>query len=135
LPPLFVSLLNTFAPLFSDRAWRHAQVLLIGALLVPGQRTVTSCRRIVGLGRERRFVNYHRVLSRARWRGREASRLLLELLIKRFVPTGPIRAGHRRYGRGLWCKWESGVNGAFLALYWKGVLVLTRPERAARYLT
>jgi hypothetical protein len=93
LPPLFVSLLNTFATLFSDRVWRHAQVLLIGALLAPGQRTVTSCLRIVGLGRERRFVNYHRVLNRARWQGRKASRLLLKLLIQRFVPTGPIVLG------------------------------------------
>ena len=91
LPPLFVSLLNTLAPLFSDRVWRHAHVLLIGALLAPGQRTVTSCLRIVGLGKERRFVNYHHVLNRARWRGREASRILLGLLINRFVPTGPIR--------------------------------------------
>jgi hypothetical protein len=32
----------------------------------------------------------------------------------------------------LWCKWESGVNGAFLSLYWKEVLVLTRPERVAK---
>ena len=93
LPPLFVSLLNTFAPLFPDRVWRHAQVLLIGALLAPGQRTVTSCLRIVGFSRERRFVNYHRVLSRARWCGREASRLLLKLLVTRFVPTAPIVLG------------------------------------------
>jgi DDE superfamily endonuclease len=93
LPPLFVSLLNTFAPLFSDRVWRQAQVLLIGALLAPGQRTVTSCLRIVGLGRERRFANYHRVLSRARGQGRAASRLLLGLLVQRFVPTGPIVLG------------------------------------------
>ena len=85
--------MNTFATLFSDRVWRQAQVLLIGALLAPGQRTVTSCLRIVGLGRERRFVNYHRVLSRARWQGREASRLLLRLLVDRFVPTGPLVLG------------------------------------------
>jgi DDE superfamily endonuclease len=109
LPPLFVSLLNTFAPLFSDRVWRHAQVLLIGALLAPGRRTVTSCLRIVGLGRERRFVNYHRVLSRARWSGREASRLLLGLLVQRFVPTGPIVLGiddtiERRRGKRIQAK-------------------------------
>lgn len=109
LPPLFVSLLNTLAPLFSDRVWRHAQVLLIGALLTPGQRTVTSCLRIVGLGKERRFVNYHRVLNRARWRGREASRLLLGLLINRFVPTGPIVLGiddtiERRRGKRIQAK-------------------------------
>ncbi|MBV9479153.1 MAG: transposase [Acidobacteria bacterium] len=107
LPPLFVSLLNTFAPLFSGRVWRHAQVLLIGALLASGPRTVTSCLRI--LGRERRFVNYHRVLSRARWQGREASRILLGLLINRFVPTGPIVLGlddtiERRRGKRIQAK-------------------------------
>lgn len=92
-PSLFVSLWSTFAPLFSDRVGRQAQVLLWGAILAPGQRTVTSCLRIVGLAGEHRFVNYHRVLSRARWNGREASRLLLGLLVQRFVPRGPIVVG------------------------------------------
>jgi hypothetical protein len=41
LPPLFVSLLSTFAPLFSDRVWRPAQALWVGAMLAPGKRTVT----------------------------------------------------------------------------------------------
>jgi hypothetical protein len=106
---LFTSLLRTFAPLFSDRVWRHAQVLLVGAILAPGQRTVTSCLRILGLSRERRFVNYHRVLSRARWRGREASRLLLGLLVTRFAPAGPIILGiddtiERRRGKRIQAK-------------------------------
>ena len=109
LPPLFVALLNTFAPLFSGRVWRHAQVLFIGALLAPGQRTVTSCLRIVGLGTERRFVNYHRVLNRARWSGRAASHLLLKLLVQRFVPTGPVVLGiddtiERRRGKRIQAK-------------------------------
>jgi DDE superfamily endonuclease len=109
LPFFFTSLLSTFAPLFSARVWRHAQVLLVGAILAPGQRTVTSCLRILGLGRERRFVNYHRVLSRARWRGREASRFLLNLLIKRWVPEGPIVLGvddtiERRRGKRIQAK-------------------------------
>jgi DDE superfamily endonuclease len=93
LPSLFVSLLSAFAPLFSDRVWPQAQVLLVGAILAPGQRTVTSCLRMMGLSQEHRVVNYHRVLSRARWRGREVSRLLLELLVNRFVPTGPMVLG------------------------------------------
>jgi DDE superfamily endonuclease len=93
LPWLFVSLLSAFAPLFSDRVWQQAQVLLIGAMLAPGKRTVTSCLRITGRSQERRFVNYHRVLSRACWSGREASRILLGLLICRFVPAGPIVLG------------------------------------------
>jgi hypothetical protein len=85
------------------------QVLLVGALLAPGQRTVTSCLRIVGLSRERHFVNYHRVLSRARWSGRGASRLLLGLLVTRFAPTGPILLGiddtiERRRGKRIQAK-------------------------------
>jgi hypothetical protein len=46
---------------------RHAEVLLVGAILVPGQRTVSSILRITGLCREPRFVNYHRILNRAAW--------------------------------------------------------------------
>jgi DDE superfamily endonuclease len=94
---------------FSAHVWRQAQVLFAGAILAPGQRTVTSCLRIMGLSQERRFVNYHRVLSRARWRGREASRLLLGLLVTRFVPTGPIVLGiddtiERRRGKRIQAK-------------------------------
>ena len=65
LPPRFAAVILCFAPLFLQRTWRHAEVLLIGAILAPGQRTVASILRIAGLGRERRFVNYHRVLNRA----------------------------------------------------------------------
>jgi len=95
--------------LFSGRVWRQAQGLLVGAILAPGQRTVTSCLRIIGLSRERHFVNYHRVLSRARWSGREASRVLLGLLMNRFVPAGPIVLGiddtiERRRGKRIQAK-------------------------------
>ncbi|MFC7738695.1 transposase [Roseomonas sp. GCM10028921] len=81
LPTRFAAAMPCFAPLFRQRSWRHAQVLLIGAILVPGQRTMTSLMRITGLCRERRFVNYHRVLNRAAWSGRAAARVLLELLL------------------------------------------------------
>jgi hypothetical protein len=39
LPPKMVQVLAPFAPLFSTRVFRHAQVLLIGAILAPGART------------------------------------------------------------------------------------------------
>src|SRR4051812_18910096 len=63
----------------------------------------------MGRGRDHHFVNYHRVLSRARWCGREASRLLLGLLVRRFVPTGPIVLGvddtiERRRGKHIQAK-------------------------------
>jgi len=43
--------------------WAWAQVLLVGALLTPGQRTVTSALRAMGLSHEAQYQNYHRVIS------------------------------------------------------------------------
>ena len=56
LPARFAAMILCFAPLFRHHTWRHAQVLLIGAILVPGQRTVTGILRIGGLRRERRVL-------------------------------------------------------------------------------
>src|SRR6195952_4468069 len=93
LPSRFAAVIRAFAPLFFQRSWRHAEVLLTGAILAPGKRTVTSLLRIMGLAHEQRFVNYHRVLNRAGWSARAASRVLLKLLLDVFVPTGPIVLG------------------------------------------
>ena len=46
LPSRFAGIIIAFAPLFVQRSWKHAQVLLIGALLTPGQRTVASLQRL-----------------------------------------------------------------------------------------
>ena len=73
----FAPLLLVFTPLFSPSVWGYAQVLLLGAILAPGKRTVSSVLRIGGLGGEQHFQNYHRVLNRARWNSRAASRILL----------------------------------------------------------
>jgi hypothetical protein len=43
LPEACILVLAPFAPLFSQRVWRHAQVLLLGAMLTPGARTVRRC--------------------------------------------------------------------------------------------
>jgi hypothetical protein len=64
LPTRFAVVILAFAPLFVHRSWQHARVLLVGAILTPGRRTVASLLRITGHSRERHFVNYHRVLSR-----------------------------------------------------------------------
>jgi len=109
LPPRFSTLVLAFAPLFLQRSWRHAEVLLSGAILAPGRRTVTSILQITGLAHERRFMNYHRVLNRAAWCPRAASRLLLGLLVSAFVPTGPVVLGlddtiERRRGRRIAAK-------------------------------
>jgi hypothetical protein len=100
LPARFAAVILTFAPVFwQQRTWRRAELLLIGAVLAPGKRTVTSLLRITGLSRERRFTNYHRVLNRAVWDPCAAARLLLGLLIATFAPSGPIVLGIDEHDR------------------------------------
>src|SRR5258705_12927639 len=88
LPDAIILVLAPFAPLFSDRVWLHAQVLLLGAILTPGARTVTAALRVMGLATEGHFTNDHRVLNRATWSARQGSRILLGLLIALLVPLG-----------------------------------------------
>jgi hypothetical protein len=104
LPTTMIQVLAPFAPLFSERVWRHVQVLLAGAILAPSRRTVSSALRVMGLDQQKRFHRYHRVLSRASWSSREASRVLLGLLVEAFVPDGPLVLGvdetlERRWGK------------------------------------
>jgi len=93
LPTDYLSLIREFAPYFSNLVWQRAQVLLLGAILAPGQRTVTAVLRIVGLSAERRFEAYHRVLNRAVWSSWALSRVLLRKLVQTFAATGPIIVG------------------------------------------
>jgi hypothetical protein len=88
LPAAIILVLTPFAPLFSPRVWRHAQVLLLGAMLTPGARTVTAALRVMGLSGEHHFTNYHRVLNRAAWSARQGSQMLLGVLITLLVPPG-----------------------------------------------
>lgn len=109
LPSRFAAVILCFAPLFLQRSWRHAEVLLVGAILAPGRRTVASLLRITGRARERRFVNYHRVLNRAAWSGLAAARVLLGLLLDAFAPDGPVLLGlddtiERRRGKRISAK-------------------------------
>jgi hypothetical protein len=65
-------------PLFSKRLLPQVQVLLAGSILAPGKRTVTAALRVMGLENSEQFQRYRRVLNRAAWSGRKASRVLLE---------------------------------------------------------
>jgi hypothetical protein len=88
LPEAIILVLAPFAPLFSERVWLHAQVLLLGGILMPGPRTVAAALRVMGLARERHFTNEHRVLNRAIWSARQGSRMLLGWLISLLVAPG-----------------------------------------------
>ena len=93
LPTDSVALLTPFAPLFSRPVWRHVQVVLVGAILAPGRRMVRTALRAVGLSHRSPDQIDHRVLQRAVWSSRGASRILLGLLVATFAPTGPLVVG------------------------------------------
>jgi hypothetical protein len=145
LPARFAAVILCFAPLFRQRSWRHAEVLLIGAILAPGRRTVASILRIAGLCRERRFVNYHRVLNRAAWSGRAAARVLLGLLLETFVPAGPVllglddtierRRGKRISAKGIYRDPVRSSHGHFVkasGLRWLSLMLLVPISWAGR---
>jgi len=92
-PREFQAVILPYAHLFCRRVFAHVQLLLLGAILAPGKRTVTAALRIVGLGQQTGWHQYHRVLSRVKWSARAASRLLLGQLVGTFPPTGPLVFG------------------------------------------
>jgi hypothetical protein len=93
LPGDMLTLLAPFAPLFSRRTWRHVPILVVGTILSPGRRMVSSALRAVGLAHLPTFQTYHRVLNRAEWSSLGASRILLQRLITTFAPQGPVVLG------------------------------------------
>ena len=103
LPVAVQSVMLSFAPLFSKRVFEHARLLMAGAILAPGKRTISAVLRIMGKDQASEFQTYHRVLNRAKWSALRGSRLLLVQLVKVFVPRGPVLMGidetiERRWG-------------------------------------
>ena len=94
LPPAIITVLRHFELVFREQVWEWANVLLVGAILAPGKRTVTAALRVMGLSNEAQFQNYHRVLNRDTWSSRALSRILLRLLVRAFVPSdAPVVIG------------------------------------------
>ena len=94
LPNAIVPVLNPFATLFRSPTWLKAQILLVGAILAPGQRTVAAALRVMGLSDDRNYARYYQVLNRAVWSPREAARILLLLLLQHLDQgDGPLIFG------------------------------------------
>lgn len=81
LPRNIITLMQPFCPLFREPTWLKAQILLIGAILTTGRRTVTAILRVMGLSQDTNFAKYHQVLNRAIWSPHQASERLLRLLL------------------------------------------------------
>ena len=82
LPEAIIPILQPFSTLFQQRTWTKAQVLLVGAILAPRKRAITSALRAMGLSDDAGFAKYHHVLNRAVWSSLRLSRVLLTLLIQ-----------------------------------------------------
>jgi hypothetical protein len=70
---------------------------------------VASALQAVGLHGKRGFCRYHRILNCAILSSREASRILLGLLVEAFAPEGPLVLGldetlERRRGKNIVAK-------------------------------
>src|SRR4051794_40740616 len=96
LPEPLAAWMGPFLAGLTRPTGRHALVLVAGAVLAPGRRTVAAMLRAVGLGQVPTFTNYHRVLNPNRWSGRAAAERLLHLLLAAFAPDGPGGGRHRR---------------------------------------
>src|SRR5438445_2817047 len=134
-----VGLLQTFAPLFSDRVRPYAQALLLGAIMAPGKRTVSSILRVLGLAGVVHFQNYHRVLNRAQWSSLGAAQRLFQELIRAFGQQGPLvlgidetierRWGHRIAARGIYrdaARSSKAVTNKTSGLRWLSVQLLAQ---------
>ena len=160
LPSRFAGVILSFAPVFFQRSWRHAEVLLLGAILAPGKRTMAGLLRITGvnafgvlpsrgsaspMAQERHFVNYHRVLNRAVWSPRAAAAILLRLLLAAFVPQGPVvlglddtierRRGARIAAKGIYRDPARSSHGHFVkasGLRWLSLMLLAPVPWAGR---
>ena len=104
MPPILVTLMAVFRDFFTAPVFDHVLVLVTGAVLTPGKRTVSAVLRIMGLADDADFALYHHVLSQARWDSRAIARKLLTMILDRFLPAGPLIIGiddtiERRWGR------------------------------------
>src|SRR5918994_5439375 len=135
VPRILVEWLWPFVGCFSASNWNHVLVLVAGAVLSPGRRTVAAALRV--LDQTGGFAVYHRVLSTARWSARLAARRLLLLLVIAFVPQGPVviaiddpierRWGARIKARGIYRDPVRSSHGHFVkasGLRWLCVMLL-----------
>jgi DDE superfamily endonuclease len=86
--PEIIQLLTTFAVGMTAPTFAKALVLIYGAILTPGRRTIAAALRVQGLDEAGNYGKYHRVLNQASWSAMVMSQLLLGLLILAFVPKG-----------------------------------------------
>ena len=146
LPIWMITILTEFAPaIYGMSTWYKIEVLVAGAILVRGQRTVSAVLRVMGLSTERNYAMYHHVLSRATWSGLEVSAILLRLLVRTFDRGGPLvfgidetierRRGEKIAAKGIYRDPVRSSQSHFVkvsGLRWVSVMWLTQVPFAER---
>ena len=79
VPSLLGSWLAPFGDCFTAPVWQRVLILLAGAVLAPGQRTVSAALRVMGLADQPGFGRFHEVLRQARWNSHALARRLLNI--------------------------------------------------------
>jgi len=83
-------LLNDFAPVFTQPTFQRSMLLLLGAILTTGRRTVANIRRTVGSLAQGDPSSFQRVLSSARWSGLQLACALTRTIVRCFYSSGVI---------------------------------------------
>jgi hypothetical protein len=132
--------------LFTRPTWCNALLLLTGAILAPGKRTVTAALRILGREQETDFPIYHGVLNRAVWSSRAVAGWLLRLLVASLLSADAAviigiddtierRWGHKISARGIYRDPVRSSKGHFVktsGLRWLSAQLLVHIPWAGR---
>ena len=146
LPACLLSRLASLSQQFTRPTWQNVLLLVAGAILAPGKRTVTAALRILGREQENDFPIYHGVLSRAVWSSRAVAGWLLRLLVATFVgadaavvigidDTIERRWGHKISARGIYRDPVRSSKGHFVktsGLRWLSAQLLVHIPWAGR---
>jgi len=86
LPEAMITILVTFAPLFSQPVFKNALELIVGHFLCTGKRTITNLLRRLGKHKNSEFTKYFYVIRKAKWSPFQSSKILFLLIIERLLP-------------------------------------------------
>lgn len=90
LPSAAERLLLEFSGAFSRPTYARWLILVVGAIVTTGRRTVQNTLRTVEGLAPGHWSSYHRVLSRRRWSSWPLARVLARLILDRFAATGVV---------------------------------------------
>ena len=113
LPACLLARLAGLSQQVTRQIWQNVLLLVAGAILAPGKRTITATLRILGRQQETDFPIYHGVLNRAVCSSRTVAGWLLRLLVASFVSADATvvigidntierRWGHKISARGIY---------------------------------